>query len=91
MQYFTKLEWVPTTPWQTDTFETTGTGLTINFDDSKTWTYSLLVDNFHDYGTTNTGTVYINSTDILPQIQQYRIDWNKVVQIYNIVSHSCKD
>jgi hypothetical protein len=78
--YYQKLEWVPTTPWQIDTFETTGTWLTINFDDSKTWTYSLLVDNFHDYWTTNTGTVYIDSTYILPQPQQYSINWTKVVQ-----------
>jgi len=75
--YYTKLEWVSTSSGQVDTFTTTATNLQIDFDDSKTWDYNILVDNFQDSGT---GTVYIDSVDIIPETQNLLIDWDKVIQ-----------
>ena len=52
---------------------------------SKTWTYNMLFDNFHNYLPTNTGTgtVYMVQVNVISQPNEYTVDWNKVVQNTN--------
>ncbi|MDC0506144.1 hypothetical protein OAN96_00965, partial [Candidatus Gracilibacteria bacterium] len=73
--YYTKLEGVETSSGQVDSFISTRSNLQINFDDAKVGEYSLLVDDFQG---TNTGTVYIEEAEIMPEVQQYSIDWVEV-------------
>jgi len=74
--YYTKLEWVATSSGQVDSFVSTATNLEINFDDTKDGEYTLLVDNFQDSWT---GTVYVDEAEVMPELQNYNIDWTKVV------------
>lgn len=73
--YYTKISWVKTSSWQVDTFNSTNTWVTVNFDDNKTWNYSFLTDNFVN---TQTWTVYLSWITALPNLQKYTFDWNKV-------------
>jgi hypothetical protein len=45
----------------------------------------MFFDNFHNYGTTNAGigTVYMDKVNIIPQPNEYVIDWGKVIQNVN--------
>ncbi len=75
--YYTKIEWVTTSTGQLDNYQVTWTGLTIDFDNQKTGTYTLLTDNFQD---TLTGTVFLSGITATPSPQQVSYDWNKVIQ-----------
>jgi hypothetical protein len=78
--YYSKLENVETSTWQIDIFNSTVNNLKIDFDDTKTWSYNLLTDNFQE---NNTGTIYIDSVPIITNPQEYDIDWIKVRQNTN--------
>jgi hypothetical protein len=73
--YYTKVSNVETSSWQTDTFEITKEEIKIDFDDSKTWNYDLIVDNFEENWT---WSILIEEAEIKVETQQYDIDWNKV-------------
>lgn len=76
--YYTKLEWISTSLWQIDTFNISRENIKINFDDTKTstWTYNLLVDDFQN---NSTWSIYIHQLEIIKENQNFDIDWNKVV------------
>lgn len=73
--YYTKLENVETSTWQIDSFESTVDNIKIDFDDTKTWSYNLLTDNFQE---NNTWTVYIENTPVIINSQEYDINWTEV-------------
>ncbi len=73
--YYTKLSNIETNSWQIDEFKTTKDKLEINFDDEKTWDYSLLMNNFDSNWS---WTVYIENTQIAKEPQQYKINWDWV-------------
>ncbi|EKE28180.1 MAG: hypothetical protein ACD_3C00086G0024 [uncultured bacterium (gcode 4)] len=75
--YYTNISWVNTLTGQIDIFTTTNSWIFIDFDDSKTWTYTLLTDNFQD---TLTWTVFSPWIESIIQPQKYIFDWNKVMQ-----------
>jgi len=73
--YYSKLENVESSTWQIDIFESTVDNLKIDFDDTKTWSYNLLTDNFQE---NNTWTIYIDNTPIITNPQEYAINWVEV-------------
>ena len=75
--YYTKLEWISTSSWQTDTFNISRENIKIDFDDIKTstWTYNLLIDDFQN---NSTWSIYIHQLEIIKEKQSFDIDWNKV-------------
>ena len=76
--YYTKLEWIATSSWQTDTFNISRENIKIDLDDTKTnsWTYNILVDDFQNNWT---WSVYIDSMKINTNLQQYNINWPEVI------------
>ncbi|MDD5213348.1 MAG: carboxypeptidase-like regulatory domain-containing protein [Candidatus Gracilibacteria bacterium] len=74
--YYIKLSGINTDSGQIDTYTTTQTGVTIDFDNSKTGEYNLLTDNFQNNGT---GTVFMSGLTIIPKKQNYIYDWQKVI------------
>lgn len=75
--YYTKISNVITSSWQTDIYKITRENIELNFDDTKTstWTYSIMVDDFQ-----NNGTWTIYTWEITNQIwiQTLGIDWEQV-------------
>jgi len=74
--YYTKVSWVTTSTWQVDTYSISREKVDIDFDNAKTWTYALLVDNFQD---TLTGTVYMDNIKTSSWNEQYTISWTWVI------------
>lgn len=75
--YYTEVSGVSMGSWQTDVYTSTNTGLSIDFDNAKTWAYGLMSDNFQD---TLTGSIFLSWITIVPQPQKYSYDWTKALQ-----------
>jgi len=74
--YYTKISWVSTNSWQTDSYNISREQLQIDFDDSKTWNYSFMVDDFQNDWT---GSIYRWDLKSITNLQKYSIDWQKVI------------
>ena len=76
--YYTKISWVETSSWQIDIYKISREQIQLDFDDSKTstWTYDLLVDDFQNNWT---WTIYRWNMTSINNLEQYEIDWTKVV------------
>ncbi len=74
--YYTKIESVETSSWEIDKFISSRENLKIDFDNSKDWSYNLLVDNFYNNWT---WTVYMYGMPSIAEKQNYDIDWSKVI------------
>jgi hypothetical protein len=78
--YYSKLENIPTTLWQIDTYNSQRGNIKIDFDNSKNWSYNLLTDNFYNNGT---GTIFMKDIPILWSKISYDINWSKVLSNSN--------
>ncbi len=74
--YYTKVAGVSTGTGQVDRFTSTIDNLTIDFDDAKIGDYQLVSDNFRETGT---GSIFVNSVEVISEPQQYSIDWTEVI------------
>ncbi|EKD44467.1 MAG: hypothetical protein ACD_71C00126G0002 [uncultured bacterium (gcode 4)] len=74
--YYTKISWVSTNSWQTDSYNLSREQLQINFDDSKTWNYSLMIDDFQNDWT---GSIYRWDLKSTTNLQKYSINWQGVI------------
>lgn len=74
--YYTKLENIETNTWQVDAFKISREQVQINFDDNKVWTYNLLIDDFQNNWT---WSVYKSDLTSTNNLEQFNIDWPKVV------------
>ena len=68
---------VETSTWEIDIYSITGENIQIDFDDNKIWKYNLLVDNFQNNWT---WTVYIQDIESNIWLQEYNINWSKVIE-----------
>lgn len=75
--YYTKLSWINTDSWQTDTYNISRENIKIDFDDNKIWTgtYDILVDDFQNNWT---WTVYIPKIESQKWLQTLDINWTNV-------------
>ncbi|NVP17104.1 hypothetical protein HUU51_00080 [Candidatus Gracilibacteria bacterium] len=78
--YYTKLEGITTSSGQTDIFNISRENKKIDFDDNKTGTYNILVDDFQN---NSTGSIYLHQFEIIKEKQELSIDWNKVINNEN--------
>ncbi len=86
--YYTKLEWISTSLWQTDTFNISRENIKIDFDDNKTEnnSYNILVDDFQN---NSTWSIYIHQLETIKENQNFDINWNKVInEEDNSISYS---
>lgn len=75
--YYAKIEDVETDVGQTDYFIPTRHLIWTDFDDKKTGTFNMLVDNFYQDGT---GTVYLHQMSVEPSSQEFVINWDEVLK-----------
>lgn len=76
--YYTKLEWITTSSWQTDTFNISRENIKIDLDNTKTnsWTYNILVDDFQNNWT---WTVMLWNLETINWKQELDINWTEVL------------